>query len=139
MEFKVIIEAPELTAALLTLANALQERSAGIVKATTILEKAKEQHEATTKSAPVQTAPAEKPESKPEIPEKELEKGNPPEKPESKKIELTEVRAKLSTLPKEKARELIVKYDTSGSNPPKLSNVPEEKYVELLKEAEGLQ
>lgn len=88
---------------------------------------------------PAENAPVEKPEIKVEAPKEEPKKENPPTDPEPNKITIVEVRTKLSTLPKEKARELIIKYDTSGSNPPKLSNVPEEKYADLLKEAEGLQ
>jgi len=129
MEIKVKIEAPEITAALIALASALQERSAGVVKAATVLENKKEEITPAT--------PKEKENVTPAAPK---EKENPPKTEETSKVEepekeitLVDVRTKLAGLPREKAKELITKFGAS-----KLSEIPEEKYAELIKEAEGL-
>lgn len=123
------VNAPELATAITTLAAAFGSNTS--VSLSEVGKVPQSEKSRTSKGDKKATASEDKPQDKKavETPDKET-----PD-PEEKVITLEEVRAKLAELTRagKPVKELITKFGAS-----KLSEIPPEKFAEVLKEAEGL-
>lgn len=132
MEIKVLINAPEIVEALNNLANAISSK--GLLPQTPEAPK-----KPRTAAKPVEVVK----ESEPEIIEEQQEISIPETKPEIKQPEapiytLDQVRAKLAGLSqKGKAAEVKALIMTCGAD--KLTDIPVEKYSDLMEKAEQLE
>lgn len=133
------VNAPELAAALITLASAFGNTTAIVSESSKVTKENQSQAEKP------RSTKADNETKKPDVIEdKHQQEGNKPtETPkqddtstsDKKQISLEDVRAKLAELTRagKPVKELINKYGAS-----KLSEIPPEKFAEVLKEAEGL-